>query len=403
MHILYLHQYFCPPGGGGNTRSLDFAKAWHAAGHRVTILTTAAYFPKNAIQDAPTWAFSIAPGLEVHVLNISYSHMLGFGKRVISFLKFYRIGSVYAKQSLNAPDVIYASSTPPSVGEMGRKLAKHWDIPYIFETVDVWPDVPEGMGILRNGWLKKWLHRRMKAIYDEADSIVALSEGMKAQILKAKVHPDKVHVVHNGTDTAQFGKAERLEKSVVKCIYTGTVGIANGVEAVVDAAAKIASLGRKDIQFQIVGAGNRLEAVRAYAQEKRLDNLEFCPPVPKAEVSGLLASADIGLVTFAPYKVLEANSANKWYDYLSTGLPVVTNYEGWQAEWMRVHGCGLSAAQMDPDAFVANILTLADSFALRARMGQQGRKMVLENFDRKDLSAKVLELLRAALQSKSPA
>ena len=397
MHILYLHQYFCPPGGHGNTRSLDFAREWVATGHEVTVLSSAAYFPKEMVHNKPHWEIELEQGLKVHVLNVPYSHMMPFKERVVAFLRFYRAAMRYAN-GLARPDMIYASSTPPTIGELGRRLGRRWGIPYVFETVDVWPDVPEGMGIVRNRWVLKWLYRRLKKIYRDAEKIVTLSEGMRDQVLRTWPVPEKVVVVHNGTNLELFPYQERPTRSPVTCLYAGTVGVANGLEALVDAAVILKGQGRSDIQIKVLGGGNALARVKAYAAQHEIRHFEFLAPVPKEEVQAILEGADIGVVCFAPYAVLEANSANKWYDYLASGLAVVTNYGGWQADYMREWDCGLSAPQGDAEAFAMQIVRLADDAELRKRMGRNGRALAEHAFDRRILAKRVLEIFHQLLQ-----
>lgn len=395
MRILYLHQYFCPPGGSGNNRSYELARQWTAAGHEVTILTSPAYFPDAFKKDEDQYAFAV-DGIQVVVLNVDYHHEMGFSTRIRSWIKFYRM----ARKRLaawTAFDLIYASSTPLTVGELGRRLSRQTGIPYVFETVDVWPDVPIGMGVVKNPLLIKWLHRKTNRIYKEAAAIVSLSEGMRDQVLSHGVPKEKVYVIHNGTHPAAFPYVERPLRPGAQVIYTGTVGKANGLHHLVDAAAALEREGRKDIHFTVVGQGNDLDRVKVYAQELALTNLVFRDRVPKEEVHQLLADADIGMVCFATHAVLEANSANKFYDYLSAGLPVVLNYQGWQAEYLEEHGGGLAAPQGDLDALVANIVRLADDPVERRSMGLAGRSLVVEKFDRTQLADQLLDLFKNVL------
>jgi glycosyltransferase involved in cell wall biosynthesis len=395
MHILYLHQYFCPPGGSGNNRSFELAKTWIAQGHEVSFITSPAYFPASMRRDEPHWVTEIA-GIRLHVVNVHYNHMLPFRQRVKAFLQFYRKAKKLAR-TLPAPDLIYASSTPLTVGELGRKLSAQMHVPYVYECVDVWPDVPIGMGYLRNPLLINWLNRRTRRIYQSAAEIVALSEGMRDQVLShGDVPPEKVHVVHNGCDPDAFPFVVRPDRKPVQVMYTGTVGLANGADAIVRLAKAVEGI-REDIHFIVLGDGNDLDRVKALAKDLDCRNLEFVDRVPKEEVAGLLDRADIGLVTFAPFKVLEANSANKFYDYLAAGLPVVTNYEGWQAAYIREWNCGLSAPQQDDGSLLANVLRLADDPALRQEMGQNGRRLVEAKFDRKQLARRLIDLFAEVL------
>lgn len=399
MHLLYIHQYFCPPGSSGNNRSFELALEWAKAGHEITILTSTAYFPESLRFKEARKDFNFS-GIKVIALNVEYSHMMGFRQRILAFIKFYRRASKTAKQ-IPIPDLIYASSTPPSIGELGRKLSKRWKIPFVFETVDVWPDVPDGMNILQNKTLLKWLYRRTNLIYNEASLIVTLSDGMRDQVcshLELK-QQDKVVVRYNGTNPDAFPFVEREAKpNVCEVIYTGTVGKANGISALLRLCKDVEQLGRNDIRFKILGGGNELESAKQEALQLNLSQIEFVSTVPKEEVTAMLAKASIGVVTFAPFKVLEANSANKFYDYLASGLPVLLNYEGWQAEYLKDFNAGLGTKMGDQQAFLQNLLKLVDSPQLRTEMGKNGRELALKHFDRRQIAAKLMKDFEKVLE-----
>ncbi len=354
------------------------------------MLTSTAFFPTSRKLQPGTQTFD-CDGIQVIALPVGYAHMMPFGKRIRSFLQFYRQALATARQ-LPKPDLIYASSTPLTVGELGRKLARRWQIPFVFEVVDVWPDVPIGMGIVRNRLLIKWLHRRTDKIYREAAAIVALSPGMKAQILLHGVPPAKVHVSYNGTNLGAFSYVARPPRDTVHVIYTGTVGLANGADVIPRLCERLQALGRTDLRVTIVGGGNDLARVQRQAEALGLRNLQFVASVPKEQVPDLLAGADIGLVTFAPFPVLEANSANKFYDYLASGLPVLINYGGWQAAMLQENACGLSAAMGDLEALVQHVIRLADDPALRRAMGERGRALAESQFDRVQIAGSLLQL-----------
>jgi glycosyltransferase involved in cell wall biosynthesis len=117
-------------------------------------------------------------------------------------------------------------------------------------------------------------------------------------------------------------------------------------------------------------------------------------------VASLLAEADAGVVTFAPFPVLEANSANKYYDYLASGLPVVITYQGWQARYLREWECGLSSEMKDLQTFADNFIHLLNNPQLRRQMGENGRKLAAEKFDRSKLAAELLEEFVRILSTK---
>jgi glycosyltransferase involved in cell wall biosynthesis len=392
MHLLYLHQYYCPPGGWGNNRSYDFARFWVAAGHRVTVVTSAAMFPPQHAAHRQSITEMEIEGVRVIVLNVPYRQRMGIARRLWAFYAFWRRAQRVLRDIVDA-DIVYASSTPPTVGELGRRHARRNNIPYVFETVDVWPDVPIGMGIVKNPIAVWAANRFVNRIYRDAAAIVALSEGMRDQVLVHGVLPTKVHVAHNGTDTDAIRPTVKHTEGPVQLLYAGTLGLANGAEALVQA---VHALNQQGLQHKftcrIVGDGSRLPALQQLVTQLRLPNLQLLPPVPKQDVNALLAGAHVGVSTFLPVPVLQANSANKFFDYLAAGLPVVCNYLGWQAHYLQAHRCGLASAQQDNEAFINNLKTLITDTELRRQMGIQARALAVSHFDRKKMAGKVLAI-----------
>ena len=133
--------------------------------------------------------------------------------------------------------------------------------------------------------------------------------------------------------------------------------------------------------------------MRERVETEKLDNLRILDSVPKEELADLLATADIGLMTVCPTPILELNCANKFFDYLASGLPIVLNYRGWQARTLDEFGCGLSADQGDDDGFQDAIRRLACESERRETMGRQARVAAERRFDRKRIVAGIVEVI----------
>ena len=399
MHLLYLQQLLVMPGSAGNTRTWEMAQHFVQAGHKVTFITSHALFPpQHSFYQSTRFPHYVEyKGVGIWVLDVSYSHFLPFRKRLISFISFYRKALALGKK-LNGFDAVLAYSAPLSVGEVGRKLAKYHQVPFFFEVGDVWPDVPIGMDIIRNKLLIRWLNHRTDKIYANAALIFPFSEGMKAQIVGHGVSPEKVHVTYNCVNIDEIPYTDRRTKDgPIEIIYIGTLGIANGLDQLIRAAHRIEQMGRKDLQWTIVGDGNDGERVRKLAERLNLEIVHFHSSIPRDQVTKKLAKADIGVVSFAPFPVLEANGAAKFFDYLASGMPVVINYQGWQADWLDKYKCGFSATQGNEKEFVSRILELADNPDLRQQMGLSGREMVSQYFTRKEAAKKMLTLMEGLL------
>jgi len=408
MHILLIHQYYCPPGGWGNDRSRDFARHWAQQGHRVTVLTTQAYFPPD--QRSPQLICKKIEGCTVLALPVAYEQSMRFHRRIWAFVSFFFRGIKLGMRLPNSeakPDLIYASSTPPTVGWMGRLLARWHTCPWFFEVVDVWPQVPIGMGIIKNRLLQSLLHALTEPLYRSARKTFALSDGMREQILARNIShrfahnstrnflPDRVSVIMNGTSAEHFRPAEESGPPL-RLVYIGAVGRANGLHLLAAAARNVLAK-RPDVVFEIRGWGSHWGALQAETAD--LPGFVCLPPVPKEELPAWLSGAAVGVCVFAPFPVLEANSANKFYDYMASGLPVVLNYGGWQARVLDENGCGLWAPQNDPQAFCKALLQLIDLPDLRREMGNAARLWATTHADRQHLAQQTLDEMQEVLRN----
>lgn len=404
MRILYLHQYYCPPEGWGNDRSRFFSERWAAQNAEIILLTTTAFFPQNhAARKKFIYQTAPQPNIRLVVFNIAYSQKQTYLRRSLAFLAFLFCGWTYILFSLKQkkkPDLIYASSTPPTVALLGYLASLWYRLPFWFETVDVWPEAPVGMHILKNKSLIWILHTITDFLYQKADRVVVLSEGMRKTVQKRGVLPHKILLAHNGTDPELFYPMELFKETEFKAypfvvLYTGALGKANDVSFLLEIAKYLQENSHKNLSiiFRLYGDGSEKEALQNKAQLWRLKNVEFYAPIPKSELNAVFNAGDVGVVVFAPYKVLEDNSANKFYDYLAAGLPVLLNYEGWQAEYLRENACGLSAPQGDRPAFMRQLIFLLENETFRRQAAENARKLALERFDRRKIADQLYQTM----------
>jgi len=181
-------------------------------------------------------------------------------------------------------------------------------------------------------------------------------------------------------------------KGKIVVVHPGAMGQVNGLGGVLDAAPCLAKLA-PEVLVALVGDGRERKEIESRVAEERLDNVLFQNPVPKREMPRLLAASDIGLMTVLPVPALFANSANKFFDFLAAGLPVVMNYGGWKAKLLRENKCGLASKPGDAEGLAIAIAQLAADEKLRQRMGDNARRLAEERFSRDDLARQLLHVL----------
>ena len=252
--------------------------------------------------------------------------------------------------------MVFASSTPLPVGEIGRRIARRHGTPFVFEVRDLWPEIPEAIGALKNPFLRRSAHRMAHRVYSSADHVIALSPGMKSGVMEWGVPEEKITVVPNCCDTTLFGPTDRREELRAEhgwqrklvCVHSGSMGVVNGLDYLLDCAKVLDEQGVKDVRIAIVGDGREKQRLRQRIADEGIKSAAVFDAVPKRDMPALLSAADIGVVSFLPLPYMDTNSANKFFDFLASGLPVVINYSGWQAAELAEGGAGMTVNPRDP-------------------------------------------------------
>lgn len=394
MHILYIHQHFAIPSGSTGTRSYEFARRWVAAGHKVTVIT--GHYDIGGLE------YSKKPqmidGIEIRIVGMRYSNKQSFLKRVMSFLGFMFV-SVLAGLRVKKIDVIYATSTPLTVGIPAMVLKWLKRVPFVFEVRDEWPLIPIEMGVIKNKLLIWLLQVLEKRIYKNSAAIVALSPGM-AQGVKDVIGDDKViETVPNSSDIDAFRpdvdgssirKEHRWEDKFV-LMHFGAMGKANGLEFLVHAADKLKE--NENIHFVVIGDGATRVSLKNKAETMGLKNIEFLGSIPKKILPQYVAACDVSIVIFADYPILEHNSANKFFDSLSAGKPILLNYSGWHRDVIEQNNAGLGCKLCDLDEFVNKVMHLVSNDDQLPSMAANARIIAEDQFSRDKLANEVLNVL----------
>lgn len=334
----------------------------------------------------------IVDGIQVIELEIEYSNSQSFLQRTIAFMK-------YAVKSMGLTikedyDLLFATTTPLTAA-IPAIFARWFRFkPYIFEVRDLWPELPKEMGVITNPVILGLMSVLEWLAYRNARALVALSPGIKNGIVRKGVNPDKVALIPNGCDISIFGtddndlwQPDSIADDDFLAIYSGTHGIANGLDNVLNAAAQLKATGRDNIKIVLIGNGKLKAELVKQAKERELTNVIFLDPVKKSELSKLMRRADVGLQVLANIPAFYyGTSPNKFFDYISAGLPVVTNYPGWIADLISEGNCGKAVPADDAVAFADALSFLSDNRNLLPEMGKNSFTLAKSSFDRELLS-----------------
>jgi glycosyltransferase involved in cell wall biosynthesis len=250
------------------------------------------------------------------------------------------------------------------------------------------------MGVIRNPLILGVLSALEWACYRSANRCVALSPGIADGIARRGFSRGRIALVPNGCDHYLFGtcaagpwRPQGVAPDDFLAIYTGTHGQANGLGAVLDAAAELKWRGRENIKLLLVGEGKLKPGLMARARQESLDNVIFHDPVDKGRLAGLMAAADIGMQCLSNVPAFYyGTSPNKFFDYIAAGIPVLNNYPGWLADMIVEHDCGFAVPPDNPAAFADALEAAAADRATLKKRGKKARQLASTSFAR-DLMA----------------
>lgn len=389
MRVLYFHQHFSTPKGAAGIRSYQMARRLVEQGHQVTMVCGS----YNGGQTGLAGAFvggkrtGNVDGIDVIEFDLAYANSDGFVKRAGIFLKF-ALKSIGIALTQNY-DVVFATTTPLTAGIPG--IFARWlrGKPFVFEVRDLWPELPKAMGVIKNPIVLFAMSCLEWMSYRSAHRCIGLAPGIADGIANRGVSRAKITAIPNGCDLSIFEAYERswrpagVRQEDLMAVFTGTHGMANGLDAALDAAVELKKRGRDDIKLVLIGQGKLKPALQVRAQQLGLANVIFHDPVDKKALAGLMAGADLGMQLLANVPAFYyGTSPNKFFDYIASGLPVLNNYPGWLANYIKQEQCGFAVAPENPGAFADALEQAANDRPALKRMGERAKQLAKTQFNR---------------------
>lgn len=407
VKILYLSQYFPPEMGAPAARVAELSRHWAKAGHDVTVLTGFPNHPTGIVP--PGYRKRLWRGLQRENkdgVNVLRTWLLPFPnrkahERMLNYGSFF-FSSATTGLRLPKPDVVIATSPQLLVGLSGRWLAWMKCVPFVFEVRDLWPESLSAVGMGTEG---SPLLRSLKAIadflYRTADLVVVVTPAQKDYLIERKGLPsDRIAVITNGVEAERFdpGKVDvdlrrRLgaqEKFIVS--YIGTLGMAHGLETVLEAAARLQH-SFPDLLFLLIGDGAEKDAIAASVCARGLNNVRLIGERPREEVPVWICASDVCLVLLRKTELFKTVIPSKLLEFMSCARPVILAVDGQARQIVEEAGAGLFVEPGNSSALANTIARFAGDPGLRQVCSVNGRRHVVQHYLRSQTAEAYLDLL----------
>ncbi len=380
--LIYTDEYYpqCKPCA---FRMQSFAETLTGRGHHVTVLTAGA-----AGTDCPTRRERI---LFVPAVSMRKKSTL---RRLLHHMSFGVMSLLYVA-GLGPVDLVISTGPPPVTGLLGWMIGRCKGAELVYDVRDLWPEVALEMGVFPPDGLYDRFFRAVSGfLYRRAALITTVSPGKCAKLLARPCCRDKVLLIENGfleepydgdrELAARFG----LDRTFT-CVYTGNIGLAQGLERLLELARHTR---RRDVQFLIFGDGVERSRLERQARQEGLAQVKFCGSLSHRQICTVLRWANI---SFIPLKSADMRDSipTKLYEALGLGCPVLLMAEGDACKLVEETGLGCCVSPGAAEQLPAVFDRMVEEYPRFAQRREAAMALIRQRYSRSLLATRLAEEL----------
>jgi glycosyltransferase involved in cell wall biosynthesis len=401
MRILFLTHYFPPEVNAPASRTFEHGREWVKAGHQVTVVTCAPNHPSGRLYPGyrnRLWRSEELGGIRVIRLWTYLAANEGFVRRTLNYVS-YLLAAVLATPFLPRADVVVSTSPQFFCGLAGYAVSRLKRAPWVLEIRDLWPETILAVGAIRNRRLIRLLEGVEGWAYRKADRVVALTDAFRRHIEARGAEPARIRVIKNGVDLTRFHSPTK-DPALLRelglagkfvAAYFGTHGMAHRLETVLEAARLLKDDPR--IVFLLVGDGAERARLVELRERMGLANVIMLGQQPKERMPALWGACDVSLVLLRKTPLFETVIPSKIFEAMAMERPIVLGVGGECRRLIEEAGCGQAIEPENAAELAEAVRRFADHPDLARRMGQRGRQVVAEVYDRTKLAAAFAEMM----------
>ena len=397
--------------GAPAARASELSRHWANAGHEVTVLTGFPNHPTGVVPREYRKQFrSLIAREQIGAVNVVRTWLLPFPnrkahERILNYTSFAASAGITGL-IVSRPDVVIATSPQLLVGLSGWWLSRWKRVPFVFEVRDLWPESLAAVGMGRaESPLFRVLGKTADFLYQRADRVVVVSPAFEEHLVEHwRVPREKISVIENGVETHLFApgietglrKELAIENKFVVS-YIGTLGMAHGLETIIEAAAMLQST-NPEINFLMVGDGAEKQRLIAHARQRNLTNLQLVDQQPREKIPAFIRASDVCLVPLKKTDLFKTVIPSKMLEFMSCARPVILGVDGQARAILEEARAGISVEPENAPALANAIRYLATKREAARQTGQNGREYVIRKFSRSYTAEKYIHVLEDLLE-----
>jgi colanic acid biosynthesis glycosyl transferase WcaI len=397
--LLLLTQYFPPEIGAAQTRLFELGQELSNLGWEVEALTALPNYPTGRIFEGYDSGNPVKETLgRLSVVRVPLRPaQSGFINRLMCYFSFIRSAAHWGPTLCAKPDVVFVESPPLFLGHAGIRLSRQWGVPMVFNVSDLWPESAKYMGVVKNRLVLAGAEALELSYYRRAALVTGTSNEIVESVRRRCPSTD-AEVITNGVDIDRFGpqfvddeaRSFLLQaQDRVTFTYAGVMGMAQGLEVVLDVAAAVRDMAH--VQFVLVGDGAERESLQCRIEVENLNNVRLLRALPKERIPALLAASQVAfhVLKFS----IPGAVPSKIYEAMASGLPILFAGGGEGARRVLDARAGLVVPYEDVRGLEEAVRRLASTPDLRHQLGRAGRCAAEKLYNRKEIARRLHQLL----------
>ena len=374
----------------------------------------------------------VKKGYDVTIVSASFSHILNQEVKIKGFyrikyvdgiryiwlktLKYKDVHSklrvinwfIFAFALLNLPKYLTFSpnlfiySSPSPIGSYSiKKLAARLNSKYVYEIRDIWPKTLIKLGGISSKnpiiklmqWCEDYAYKHCNAACSNLENSIVHMENHGLSKNKFSWIPNGIdleEVEKNKTLISPYKNIINREKFTIG--YTGSIGLANSVNTLVDVAYKLTSYA--DIQIVIIGDGKNIDELKRNVKNNNLNNVLFLKRIKKKYIYSTLCLFDVCYIGWNNNSLYEFGiAANKIPEYMIAGKPIIHSYSG-NCDPVSRAGSGITVPAESSIEIKNAILKLYNMDEIEMKnIGEKGQIFAKKYYDYSKISNKYINFL----------
>lgn len=324
MRIALIADTFPPLRTSGAVQLRDLAREFVRQGHELTVM-----LPSPDL-DRP-WQIEDFDGARILRLKAPRTKDIGLVRRTLAeFAMPFAMSRNLRRSPLAHETWDGVAWYAPSIfhGPLASRLKRASGCRGYLIIRDIFPEWAVDMGLMGRGLPYRFFDAVARYQYSVADVIGVQTPGNRRYFETWEQKPGRrLEVLQNWLDapadapcTIQVAETPLAGRKIL--VYAGNMGVAQGLDIILDLAERLAT--RRDVGFLLIGRGSDAERLKSTAAARQLDNVLFRDEIHPDEIPALYAQCSAGIVAL-DHRHRSHNIPGKFLTYMQSGLPVVAN------------------------------------------------------------------------------